>query len=276
MNTEPAITPLELTQRLAAFRRRPSSTCAARSVRARSKRHSRRDRSAPPKPSPIGSRDLEPWRPVVVYCVKGHEVGRERRRGASRGGLDARHLEGGLEAWRAAGGTRRAVRRADALGHARTAEDRPHRLSVARAALHRSGRRVLLRSRRGSARVRRRQRRDTVRRARRAVQAQRATGAASTRSSASTTLADAGARPSLATIVRGADTGALALAPQSAGLLATSHGLSALFADDHAMLRAGMMMYDALYVWCRRRRRRERRGRPPTPRPSATGCASAS
>jgi hypothetical protein len=55
----------------------------------------------------------------------------------------------------------------------------------------------------------------------------------------------------LATIVRGADTDTLRLAPESAGLLATSHGLSALFADDHAMLRAGMMMYDALYLWCR-------------------------
>ena len=55
----------------------------------------------------------------------------------------------------------------------------------------------------------------------------------------------------LARIVRAADTGDLALAAQASGLLATSQGLSALFADDHAMLRAGMMMYDALCLWCR-------------------------
>ena len=53
----------------------------------------------------------------------------------------------------------------------------------------------------------------------------------------------------LAVIVRGADTGRLDLAPQCAGLLAQSLGLSALYADDHAMLRQGMMMYDAYYAW---------------------------
>ncbi len=55
----------------------------------------------------------------------------------------------------------------------------------------------------------------------------------------------------LATIVRGADTGRLDLAPQSAGLLAVSLGLSRNFADDHTMLRQGMVVYDALYAWCK-------------------------
>lgn len=55
----------------------------------------------------------------------------------------------------------------------------------------------------------------------------------------------------LAAIVRGADTGRLDPAPQSAGLLALSLGLSRNFADDHEMLRHGMVMYDALYSWCR-------------------------
>jgi hypothetical protein len=54
-----------------------------------------------------------------------------------------------------------------------------------------------------------------------------------------------------AAIVRGADTAQLSLAGESAGLLAVSQGLSVMFADDHAMLRAGMMVYDALYVACR-------------------------
>ena len=55
----------------------------------------------------------------------------------------------------------------------------------------------------------------------------------------------------LATIVRGADTGELDLAPQAPGLLAISLGLSRLFADDHAMLARGMTVYDALYAWCK-------------------------
>jgi rhodanese-related sulfurtransferase len=55
----------------------------------------------------------------------------------------------------------------------------------------------------------------------------------------------------LALIVRGADTACLELAPQAAGLLAVSLGLSRNFADDHEMLRHGMVMYDALYAWCK-------------------------
>ena len=53
----------------------------------------------------------------------------------------------------------------------------------------------------------------------------------------------------LAVIVRGADTGRLDLAPQSAGLLALSLGLSKNFANDHEMLRYGMVIYDVLYTW---------------------------
>ena len=55
----------------------------------------------------------------------------------------------------------------------------------------------------------------------------------------------------LASIVRGADTSRLDLTPQSAGLVAISLGLSHLHADDHEMLRHGLVMYDALYAWCR-------------------------
>lgn len=54
----------------------------------------------------------------------------------------------------------------------------------------------------------------------------------------------------LAMIVRGADTSRLDLTPQSAGLYAISLGLSKTFADDHEMLRHGLVMYDALYAWC--------------------------
>jgi rhodanese-related sulfurtransferase len=55
----------------------------------------------------------------------------------------------------------------------------------------------------------------------------------------------------LATIVRGADTSRHDLAEQCGGLFAISLGLSANFADDHEMLAHGMVMYDALYTWCR-------------------------
>lgn len=65
-------------------------------------------------------------------------------------------------------------------------------------------------------------------------------------------LSDAALR-TLALIVRGADTNRLDLAPQCAGLLAVSLGLSRVFADDHEMLRHGLVMYDALYAWCRSR-----------------------
>ena len=55
----------------------------------------------------------------------------------------------------------------------------------------------------------------------------------------------------LAAIVRGADTGRFEAAPQAAGLLAASLGLSRMFSDDLAQLEAGMTLYDAFYRWCR-------------------------
>ena len=55
----------------------------------------------------------------------------------------------------------------------------------------------------------------------------------------------------LAIIVRGADTDRVDIAPQAAGLLALSLGLSRMFSDDIAQLEAGMPLYDALYRWCR-------------------------
>jgi hypothetical protein len=55
----------------------------------------------------------------------------------------------------------------------------------------------------------------------------------------------------IAVIVRGADTERLDLAPQAAGLLAISLGLSRNFADDHEQLEQGMVVYDALYSWAK-------------------------
>jgi rhodanese-related sulfurtransferase len=55
----------------------------------------------------------------------------------------------------------------------------------------------------------------------------------------------------LATIVRAADTARLDLAPEAAGLLAASLGLSRLYSNDLEQLDAGMGLYDAFYRWCR-------------------------
>jgi hypothetical protein len=55
----------------------------------------------------------------------------------------------------------------------------------------------------------------------------------------------------LAAIVRGADTGHMDIAPQAAGLLAASLGLSRMYSDDLAQLEAGLALYDAFYRWCR-------------------------
>lgn len=55
----------------------------------------------------------------------------------------------------------------------------------------------------------------------------------------------------LALIVRAADTARLDLAPQAAGLLAASLGLSRMYRDDLAQLDAAMGLYDAFYRWCR-------------------------
>jgi hypothetical protein len=54
-----------------------------------------------------------------------------------------------------------------------------------------------------------------------------------------------------ATIIRGADTARLDLAPQCEGFLAASLGLSRMYRDDLEQLNAGMMLYDAFYRWCR-------------------------
>jgi rhodanese-related sulfurtransferase len=67
----------------------------------------------------------------------------------------------------------------------------------------------------------------------------------------------------LAGIIRGADTGRPDLAPEAAGLLAVSLGISALSGgDDAAALERGFAVYDALYAW-QRRAAAETHGWPP-------------
>ena len=55
----------------------------------------------------------------------------------------------------------------------------------------------------------------------------------------------------LALIIRAADTARMDLAPEAAGLLAASLGLSRMYRDDLKQLDAGMALYDAFYRWAR-------------------------
>lgn len=55
----------------------------------------------------------------------------------------------------------------------------------------------------------------------------------------------------LANIVRAADTDSFENSPQASGLFAISLGLSYNFKDDQEMLKQGLIIYDALYSWCK-------------------------
>ena len=57
----------------------------------------------------------------------------------------------------------------------------------------------------------------------------------------------------LALIVRGADTDAKDLTPESRGLEAIAEGFQLAYQDDQAQLAAELPVYDALYAYCRRR-----------------------
>jgi hypothetical protein len=58
----------------------------------------------------------------------------------------------------------------------------------------------------------------------------------------------------LALIVRGADTDARTLTPESAGLYAAASGFRAVVTDDFDNMARQFPMYDALYAYCRARR----------------------
>jgi rhodanese-related sulfurtransferase len=198
---------------------------------------------------------VAPGRPIVTYCVKGHEVSQDAAKALAGAGFRSAYLEGGIEGWRAAklptirrrpdwrvpGGSRWITRErpkidriacpwlirrfidpiatfdyvptARVLSDAKALDAVPYDLPGA-VVTHRGERcsfDALLE--------------DFV-------------------------LHDV-ALDRLADIVRGADTDRLDLAPQSAGLLAASLGLSRQFSDDHEMLENAMPLYDGLYSWCR-------------------------
>ena len=286
MYPDAAITPLELEQRLAAFPPPALVDTRRQPFRSRSQRDPRRD------PMPAGSGRILGRR--ARSLAQHRRLLRPRPRGRPRRGRGAafpgarralpRGRPGAVE-----GGRRRGLRGADALGDARASQDRPHRVPVAHSPLHRPGGGALLRAESRSAGVRRRQRCDCVRHPRAAyghVGAECSFDAFIRLHELRDPALDV-----LAGIVRGADTSSLHLAA-APGLLAVSRGLSALFGDDHAMLKWGMLVYDALYQSCREsettrgmpepqrtraaasnRRSRRSRARPHrrAPRPSGTG-----
>jgi rhodanese-related sulfurtransferase len=218
-----------------------------------------------PEAIDVWSRELEPWREVVVYCVHGHEVSQNAAAELGRRGLAARFLEGGLEGWRAAGGeTQKARPPTRWVTRERPKIDRIACPWLIRRFIDPNAEFFYV----PAAEVR----------AFAAANGAEPYDVPDVRYSHHGpncsfdafidihALSDA-ALADLATIVRGADTAALELAAQSAGLLAVSRGLSRMFADDFEMLRWGMLVYDALYAWCREAR--DKTDGPDTIRPAA-------
>ena len=186
---------------------------------------------------------------VVVYCVRGHEVSQGVAKALAERGLHARYLEGGIDAWRGA-----LDRKPKSASTRWVTRERPKIDRIACPWL-----------------VSRFVDRDAEFLY---VPPKEVREVANARDAVPYDIPDVhfthegelcsfdafikhyrlGADPALARlalIVRGADTAKLDLAPQAAGLAAVSIGLSRVFSDDHEMLKHGMVLYDALYAWCR-------------------------
>jgi rhodanese-related sulfurtransferase len=202
--------------------------------------------------------EVERWRselprdrPVVVYCVHGHEASQNTASALRAAGLDARHLEGGIETWEHAQlPTRRKI---GATPGKWVTRERP---KIDRIACPWLINRFIDPGA------------EFIYVPTREVLAVAHAAGATPYDIDGVTFTHEGERCSfdtilriydihdpaldrLATIVRGADTSRHDLAPQCGGLFAISLGLSANFTDDHAMLAHGMTIYDALYTWCR-------------------------
>lgn len=204
-------------------------------------------------------RYLPRHRPVVLYCVHGHEISRNTADALRERGIDARFLEGGIEAWRGLGAP--TVRRRDrpaipsAPGQCSVWVTR-ERPKIDRIACPWLVRRFI----------------DPLaefvfvpeasvqsRAAERGGIAYDVPGVEFThrgeRCSFDAFIEEFGLRDDalsrLALIVRGADTGRLDLAPECAGLLAISLGLGYNFGDDLVLLEKGFLVYDAMYAACR-------------------------
>ncbi len=199
-------------------------------------------------------------RPVVVYCVHGHEISKNVAAALCNAGVDATYLAGGIEAWREAGGAickKSSSPTIPSLANAPSVWVTRERPKIDRIAcpwlvrrfidplaefLYVPAGEVLSFAAKNNAIAY-----DVPN-----VQFTHR-GARGEQCSFDALIADFdlhdAALDALANIVRGADTGDLDLTPQSHGLLAVSLGLSALYQDDQEMLKYGIVIYDALYAW---------------------------
>jgi rhodanese-related sulfurtransferase len=204
--------------------------------------------------------DVQAWRralpanrPVVACCVHGHEVSQGVAAALRAAGIDATYLEGGIETWNAGSFPTMSKRAVDGGGKWVTREHPKIDRIACPWLIHRfldpNAEFIYVPTNRVMA-------------------VAKETGGTAydidgvefthegERCSFDTILRIRGikepALDHLATIVRGADTSRHDLSPQCAGLFAISLGLSANFPDDHEMLKHGMVIYDALYAWCRK------------------------
>jgi len=244
-----AITPLELKQRLAAFppptlvdvRRQPAFEQDPQVIPGAIRR--------PPEAVRDWAGAIEPWRPVIVYCVRGHEVSQDAATALRERGFRTYYVAGGLEGWRAEGYATPAFATPTRwVTRARPKIDRIACPWLIRRFIDPSAEFFYV----PNAQVR-------------TFAAENDATAYDVPDVAYTHVGpecsfdafvhrhklDHPALSTLSRIVRGADTSSLQLAPEAPGLLAASLGLSAMFADDHAMLKWGMLVYDSLYAWCR-------------------------
>ena len=192
---------------------------------------------------------------IVAYCVAGHEVSQEAASLLRKAGQNAAYLEGGIEAWKAAG-LPTIRRRPDwrVPGGSRwITRERPKIDRIACPWLIRRFIDPLARFDYvpapqviAEAKVRAAVPYDLPG----VVVTHRGERCSFDALIEDFALADP-ALDRLATIVRGADTDRPDLAPECAGLLATSLGLSRRYTDDHEMLEHAMPVYDGLYAWCR-------------------------
>jgi rhodanese-related sulfurtransferase len=205
----------------------------------------------PPEQVERWLKDLPAGRPVVAYCVHGHDVSQGVAAALRRSGQDARYLEGGIAAWKERRlPTRRKFAAADDkwVTRERPKIDRIACPWLISRFINPNAEFIYVPA-------------DKV-----ADVAQQLGGTpydikgaefghVGDRCSFDAIIRifeiEDAALDRLATIVRGADTSRPDLAPQCGGLLAISYGLSANHPDDHEMLRHGMVIYDALYAWCR-------------------------
>ncbi len=179
---------------------------------------------------------LPPDAEILVYCVHGHQVSRSAAALLRAQGYAAAYLEGGIEGYRAAGGPLVTKAGLPASPSRWITTDRPTAAALA-----------------GAWFVQRFLDRDAV-----------LLFAAPDWLSETAAELDAEVLPGLdALLARFAGAGGaleelatvLREAPQSAGIDALCQGLLEVSADDHAVRGQGLVLFDALYAWCRTQRR---------------------